>query len=122
MPKAYSADIRGRVVAWVESGALRREGGGQFERRPSAAIKWVKCFRDTGSCGPDRAVAAPRRWEQERPDVARARRRWKRGQATLDSTQLVFIDETAANTKMVRLSGRCPHGERLVCRVPHGRR
>lgn len=38
----------------------------------------------------------------------------------LDSTRLVFIDETAANTKMVRLSGRCPRGERLVGRVPHG--
>src|SRR6202521_578745 len=58
--------------------------------------------------------------EQERPDVARARRRWKREQAMLDPTRLVFIDETAANTKMVRLSGRCPRGERLVCRVPHG--
>jgi hypothetical protein len=30
----------------------------------------------------------------------------------------VFIDETAANTKMVRLSGRCPRGERLVGCVP----
>jgi transposase len=38
----------------------------------------------------------------------------------LDSARLVFIDETAANTKMVRLSGRCPRGERLVGRVPHG--
>ena len=38
----------------------------------------------------------------------------------LDSTRLVFIDETAANTKMGRLSGRCPRGERLVGRVPHG--
>ena len=28
-------------------------------------------------------------------------------------------DETAANTKMVRLSGRCPRGERLIGRVPH---
>jgi len=52
--------------------------------------------------------------------VARARRRWKREQGMLDSTRLVFIDETAANTKMVRLSGRCPRGERLVGRVPHG--
>src|ERR1700674_5779352 len=58
--------------------------------------------------------------EQERPDVARARRRWIREQGMLDSTRLVFIDETAANTKMVRLSGRCPRGERLVGRVPHG--
>lgn len=38
----------------------------------------------------------------------------------LDSSRLVFIDETAANTKMVRLSGRCLRGERLVGRVPHG--
>ena len=38
----------------------------------------------------------------------------------LDSTRLVFIDETAANTKMVRLGGRCPRGERLVASVPHG--
>jgi transposase len=52
--------------------------------------------------------------------VARARRRWKREQAMLDPTRLVFIDETAANTKMVRLSGRCPRGKRLICRVPHG--
>src|ERR1039457_2255815 len=58
--------------------------------------------------------------EQERADVARARRRWIREQGMLDSTRLVFIDETAANTKMVRLSGRCPRGERLVGRVPHG--
>ena len=38
----------------------------------------------------------------------------------LNSTRLVFIDETAANTKMVRLSGRCPRGERLVGCVPQG--
>ena len=38
----------------------------------------------------------------------------------LNSTRLVFIDETAANTRMVRLSGRCPRGQRLVGRVPQG--
>src|SRR5262249_39747417 len=37
--------------------------------------------------------------EQDRPDVARAGRCWKRRQAMLNSTRLVFIDETAANTK-----------------------
>jgi len=37
-----------------------------------------------------------------------------------DPAHLVFIDETAANTKMVRLSGRCPRGERLIGRVPQG--
>src|ERR1700745_1687817 len=56
--------------------------------------------------------------EQDRPDVARARRSWKRRQSMLSSTRLVFIEETAANTKRVRLSGRCPRGQRLVGCVP----
>src|SRR6478735_8159173 len=58
--------------------------------------------------------------EQERADVEQARRRWMREQGMFDPAHLVFIDETAANTKMVRLSGRCPRGERLIGRVPQG--
>jgi hypothetical protein len=38
----------------------------------------------------------------------------------LDPKQLVFIDETAATTKMTRLFGRTPQGKRLVDKVPHG--
>jgi transposase len=34
--------------------------------------------------------------------------------------RLVFIDETAVTTKMTRLYGRAPIGERLVAKVPHG--
>jgi transposase len=52
--------------------------------------------------------------------VARARRRWMREQGLLDPARLVFLDETAANTKMVRLSGRCARGERLIGHVPQG--
>ena len=33
---------------------------------------------------------------------------------------LVFVDETCASTKMTRLYGRCPRGERLVAPVPWG--
>ena len=58
--------------------------------------------------------------EQERADVVRARRRWMREQGMFDPARLVFLDETAANTKMVRLSGRCARGERLIGRVPQG--
>ena len=50
--------------------------------------------------------------------MARARRRWIREQGLLDSSCLVFIDETSVNTNMARLYGRCPRGERLVGRVP----
>ena len=58
--------------------------------------------------------------EQERADVARARRRWIRKQGLLDPARLVFIDETATSTSLVRLRGRCPRGDRLVGSVPHG--
>lgn len=52
--------------------------------------------------------------------MARARRRWMREQGMFEPARLVFIDETAANTKMVRLHGRCVRGERLVGHVPQG--
>jgi hypothetical protein len=41
--------------------------------------------------------------EQHRADVARARRRWIREQGLLDPARLVFLDETAVSTNMVRL-------------------
>jgi transposase len=50
MPKAYSADMRGRVIAEVEGGASRREAAEEFEVSASTAIIWVKCFRETGRC------------------------------------------------------------------------
>src|SRR5215472_12302080 len=58
--------------------------------------------------------------ERKRADVARARRRWIREQGWLDSTRLVFIDETAVTTNMVRLNGWNPCGERLVADAPMG--
>ncbi len=40
----------------------------------------------------------------------------------LNPARLVFIDETATSTNMVRLRGRCSRGERLIGSVPHGHR
>src|ERR1700681_4015135 len=58
--------------------------------------------------------------EQDRPDVAAARTAWADNQPKLDPDQLVFIDETGTSTKMARLRGRAPRGERLVGKIPHG--
>jgi transposase len=58
--------------------------------------------------------------EQNRPDVAEARARWKANQHRLDAKRLVFIDETWAKTNMHRSHGRCSRGERLIGRAPHG--
>jgi len=56
----------------------------------------------------------------DRPDVTAARAALKVEQSKLDAPHLVFIDETAVTTKMVRHRGRSPRGERLVASVPHG--
>src|SRR5215831_1156927 len=58
--------------------------------------------------------------EQRRNAVNAAREAWFEGQLDLDPTRIVFIDETAANTKMARLYGRAPRGERCRAPVPHG--
>jgi transposase len=59
--------------------------------------------------------------EQDRPDVAWRRARWKKYQHRLDPRRLVFIDETWAKTNMTRRHGRCARGARLVAKMPHGR-
>ncbi len=50
MPKAYSEDMRSRVIALVEGGESRREAAEHYEVSASTAVKWVKCFRETGRC------------------------------------------------------------------------
>lgn len=52
--------------------------------------------------------------------MARARRRWMREQGLLDPAHLVFIDETAITTNMVRLNGWSPRGKPLIGDVPMG--
>ena len=58
--------------------------------------------------------------ERQRADVARARRRWIRERGLLDPARLVFIDETAVSTNMVRLKARAPRGVRVIGTVPLG--
>ena len=58
--------------------------------------------------------------EQDRPDVAEARARWRQEQAGLAPERLVFIDETWTKTNMVRSHGRCARGKRLAGKAPFG--
>ena len=48
------------------------------------------------------------------------RQDWFEGQLDLDPDKLIFIDETGANTKMFRLRGWAPRGERCRAAIPHG--
>jgi transposase len=52
--------------------------------------------------------------------VAQRRAAWRYWQAHLHSHQVVFIDETGANTQMTRRQGRAWRGQRVVDKVPHG--
>jgi transposase len=56
MPKAYSGDLRERVIEAVEhEGASRREAAERFGISPSSGIKWLQRWEETGS-----AAAKPR--------------------------------------------------------------
>ena len=171
VPKAYSCDLRERVIEAVAAGASRREAAERFEVSAASAVKWVQRWRDDNSAAakprggsvspleefateilaviaehPDltlvetlaelrkRRIRTSRSalWrfldrhnitlkkslqatERQREDVARARRRWIR-----EPARLVFIDETAVSTNLVRLRGRAPRGVRVIGAVPLG--
>ena len=58
--------------------------------------------------------------EQDRPDVARKRARWKARQGSIDPKRLVLIDETRARTNMAPLRGWAAPGRRLIGRARCG--
>jgi transposase len=52
MPKAYSVDLRERVIEAVETGASRREAAERFEVSVSSAVKWLQGWREKRSAAP----------------------------------------------------------------------
>ena len=50
MPSSYSGDLRRRVIGVVETGASRREAAELFDIDPSSAVRWVRCWKETGRC------------------------------------------------------------------------
>lgn len=69
-----------------------------------------------GSASKKTALAS----EQERPDIARKRERWKALQGSVDLKRLVFIDETWVKTNMAPLRGWAARGQRLIGHAPFG--
>ena len=52
MPKAYSQDLRERVIDAVQNGASRRETARRFGVSEASAIKWVQRVERSGARGP----------------------------------------------------------------------
>ena len=47
--KAYSDDLRERVIEAVTAGASRREAAESFSLSASSAVRWLQRWRDTGA-------------------------------------------------------------------------
>ena len=52
MPKAYSGDLRERVIEAVEAGASRREAAERFDVSVASAVKWLQRWGKTRSAAP----------------------------------------------------------------------
>lgn len=52
MTRAYSDDLRRRVIKAVEAGASCRQAAKRYEIGESTAIRWVARWRSTGSAAP----------------------------------------------------------------------
>src|SRR3546814_17988247 len=106
MARAYSIDLRERVVAAVErEGLSRHAAAARFGVAPSSAIKWVQRHRATGSVAPGRIGG-------HKPRVLRGEHRdWLLERATRDFTLRGLV---------AALAGRGGKGEsRQVWEVVH---
>ena len=56
--------------------------------------------------------------EQDRPDVQKTRRSFRKEIRPIDPKRLVFVDETGVTTAMTPTHGRAPRGERVVASAP----
>ena len=67
MPAAYSTDIRGRVIASVESGSSRREAAEEFDV-PVKLRDQMGCDlpNDSEAGRPSRGAGAPHHWRSTR--------------------------------------------------------
>ena len=68
------------------------------------------------ACGTKKSLRAA---EQDQPDVAAKRLRWRAWQRFMDPARFVFLDQTGAATTIARRYGRNPKSQRLVAAVPH---
>src|SRR3546814_15187156 len=96
MARAYSIDLRERVVAAVErEGLSRHAAAARFGVAPSSAIKWVQRHRATGSVAPGQIGGhKPRVLRGEHPD-------WLLERATRHFTLRALVAWLAQDRKSV---------------------
>lgn len=88
--------------------------------RLNLPVSRVTLWRAMRRLGLTRKKKSTHASEQDRPDVAEARRQWPAKLAGLDPEELVFLDEMGANTAMQRSHGYAPKGQRVLAKAPLG--
>jgi transposase len=65
MTKALSIDLRRRVIDAINAGMSCRSAAARFGIAPSAAVKWHRLWRETGSFAPRAQGGDKRSWRIE---------------------------------------------------------
>ena len=69
MPKAYSCDLRERVITAVETGASRREAAERFEVSVASAVKWLSWYQQRSAAPKPRGGSVSPDLIAQRPDL-----------------------------------------------------
>lgn len=93
MPKAYSADLRRRVIEAVDTGASRREAAERFEIDPSSAVRWLQCWNQTGRCAPKPRGGSTSPLEEYAKEIM----------ALVDTQPDLTLEETVAELRRLRI-------------------
>ena len=123
MPKAYSGDLRERVIEAVETGASRREAAERFEVSGSSAVKWLQRWRESKSAAPKPRGGSISPLEEfateilalvaEQPDLALVE--------TVSALAMASAQESGLRENCTnRLRGRAPRRDRVIGSVPLG--
>jgi len=93
VPRAYSRDLRERVIAAVETGASRHEAAERFEISVASAIKWLQRWRDDKSAAPKPRGGSVSRLEEFAAEIL----------AVITEYPDLTLDETLAQLRKRRI-------------------
>src|SRR6266567_3479549 len=136
--KAYSQDLRQRVLRAIDSGESQIETAEAFavsvptikrylrQRRETGhvlpkGIEGASCQKRSGVAGPlESAMRGPSRRDARRALLPVPSRTWHRREQMkqLLSQDLVFVDETGSHIAMTPLYAYAPRGQRALGKVP----
>src|SRR3984885_9712982 len=115
MPRAYSQDLRERVVAFVDCGHSRRAAAAHFDVSPSFVINLMTAYRLRGSLAPKR-LGGRRHAKLDPHREFLLRRVAEKDDITMPELEnLAFVVDSAPQPELPTCNR---HGHRLDANVP----